>query len=134
MTDVFIATLNLHERAAFRLMVEDLEMNVVGEADSWHAALSSAATIKPDVILVDWDLVVASGGSLAQLRSACPPQTTLILVSSLSARQQATISSGADLFICRDDTPDRVAQSLRSITGQDNVSNNNNWPEDSGGR
>jgi DNA-binding NarL/FixJ family response regulator len=96
-------------------MLQDLDMSVVGEADNWPDVIDDISTLRPDAVVVDWDLLVKSGHSLEHLRSACSPDTVFVLVSNLNATQQATISSGADIFISRDDSPDRVANSLQAI-------------------
>src|SRR5690348_5546029 len=113
MTHIYNATLNHHERRALRLMIEHLSMEVIGEASNWSDLMVGVSLGNVDAVIVDWDLLVKSGHTLPQLRSLCPPQTVLVLVSNLTSAQQATIASGADLFIYREDTPDRVAQCLR---------------------
>jgi DNA-binding NarL/FixJ family response regulator len=122
MVTFFVASLSLPERIAFRLMLEDLGMQVVGEADNWASMLSGVLASRPEAIVVDWDLLVSSHSSLAQIRRFAPQITTVVLVSSLNARKQAAVSAGADIFICRDDTPDRVAESLRVVNEHNGLS------------
>lgn len=125
MVTFFVASLSLPERIAFRLMLEDLGMQVIGEADNWASMLSGVSASRPEAIIVDWDLLVSSHSSLAQIRGFAPQITTIVLVSSLNARKQAAVSAGADIFICRDDTPDRVAESLRIVNEHDGLSARN---------
>ena len=51
--------------------------------------------------------------ALAKLRVACPGAIVVVLISHLDARQQAALSAGADAFISKGDTPERVALHLR---------------------
>jgi len=51
--------------------------------------------------------------ALDQLRRACPAALVIILISHLDARQQAALSSGADAFISKGETPERVAERLQ---------------------
>jgi DNA-binding NarL/FixJ family response regulator len=88
-------------------------MHVVGETDSWLTALSEAAGTKPDMLLVDWDLIPANT-SLLELRDTCPTAVVIVLISHLDARQQAARSAGADSFISKGETPDRVAERLQA--------------------
>lgn len=115
MTRVLLATPQPDLRAAFRLLLLDLTMEVVGEAADWPVALALASETRPDMLLVDWELItVNSGNTLTQLREACPAAVVIVLISQLDARQQAALSAGADAFISKGEMPDRVADRLRA--------------------
>jgi DNA-binding NarL/FixJ family response regulator len=68
------------------------------------------------MLLVDWDLLPVDMGikSLAVLRLACPNTIVVVLISHLDARHQAALSAGADAFISKGETPERVAERLRA--------------------
>jgi DNA-binding NarL/FixJ family response regulator len=53
--------------------------------------------------------------ALEGLRRACPAALVIVLISHLEARQQAALSSGADAFISKSETPERVSERLRSV-------------------
>ena len=116
MTRVFLADAQVDERAALRLLLLDLKMEVVGEATEWGNTLSQAPGTLMDILLVDWDLLPANLGvqSLAELRLACPNAIVVVLISHLDARHQAALSAGADTFISKGETPERVAERLRA--------------------
>ena len=114
MKRVYLADGQSDERLAFRLMLQDLNVQVVGEAADWKTALAQAPTTNPDMLMVDWGLVAAdSGADLAELRMACPAAVVIVLISHLNAREQAALSAGADAFISKSETSDRVAERLR---------------------
>jgi DNA-binding NarL/FixJ family response regulator len=114
MTRIYLADRLTEERSALRLMMQNLNMQVVGEAADWPTTLAQAPATHLDMLLVDWDLLPAeSGTALAQLRAACPVAIIVILISHLDARRQAALSAGADVFISKEETPDRVAERLR---------------------
>lgn len=100
-------------RSAWRLMLSDINMQVVGDADNWAATLAQAAGTNPDMMLVEWGLIPSSS-SLLELRSTCPKSVIIVLISHLDSRQQAAVSAGADSFISKGETPDRVAERLRA--------------------
>jgi DNA-binding NarL/FixJ family response regulator len=52
--------------------------------------------------------------SLAHLRLACPAALVIVLISHLDARHQAALSAGADAFISKGETPERLAEHLRT--------------------
>jgi DNA-binding NarL/FixJ family response regulator len=113
MIRVFLADSQPIARSALRLMLRDLRMQVVGEAANWTAVMQEAALTQPDMIVVDWELI-PTNSSLLTLRATCPTAVVIVLISHLGARQQAALSAGADSFISKDETPDRVAERLRS--------------------
>ncbi len=113
MTRVFLAA-KLEERNALRLVLLDLKMEVAGEAADWPTTLAHAPTSRADMLLIDWDLLPNSPtAALEELRIACPAALVIILISHLDARQQAALSAGADAFISKGETPERVAERLR---------------------
>jgi DNA-binding NarL/FixJ family response regulator len=130
MKRVYLADAQTEERSALRLMLLDLNLQVVGEAADWPTALAEAPATRPDMLVVDWDLIArgssaahsrpsaspegTSGQALTELRLACPTALVIVLVSHLDARQQAALSAGADAFISKSEMPDRVAERLRA--------------------
>lgn len=113
MTRVFLADSQPENRLAMRLLLKDLNMQVVGDADDWSTTLSTAFKTQPDLLVVDWDMI-PTGGSLGELRATCPAAVVIVLISHLDARKQAALSAGADSFISKGDTPDRIAERLRA--------------------
>ena len=116
MTRVFLADALTEERAALRLMLLDLNMEIAGEAADWPTTIAQAPISRTDMLLVDWDLLpVAPVAALDELRKACPEALVIVLISHLDARQQAALSAGADAFISKGETPERVAERLRTV-------------------
>jgi DNA-binding NarL/FixJ family response regulator len=117
MTRVYVADALKEERSALRLMLLDLNMVVAGEAADWATALAQTPINLIDMLLIDWELLPRLSPNLAldQLRRACPAALVIVLISHLDARQQAALSSGADAFISKGETPERVAERLRSV-------------------
>jgi len=114
MTRVYLADARPEERSALRHLLLDLDMEVVGEAADWPTTLAQAPVSRADMLLVDWDLLPNSPTSaLEELRTACPSALVIVLISHLDARQQAALSAGADAFISKGETPERVAERLR---------------------
>ncbi|MBI3175310.1 MAG: response regulator [Chloroflexi bacterium] len=116
MTRVYLADATIEERFALRLVLLDLKMEVVGEAADWATTLAQAPVKRTDMLLIDWNLLPKDpGAALDQLRKACPAALVIILISHLDARHQAALSIGADAFISKGETPDRVAEHLRAV-------------------
>ena len=116
MTRVFVADAKPEERSALRLLILDLRMNVVGEAADWPTTLAQAPICRTEMLLIDWDLLPNSPtAALDELRRACPAALVIVLISHLDAREQAALSAGADAFISKSETSDRVAERLRTV-------------------
>lgn len=116
MTRVFVADGKTEERSALRLLLLDLKMDIAGEASDWPTTLAQAPVSHTDMLLIDWDLLPTSPiAALDELRKACPVALVIILLSQLDARQQAALSAGADAFISKSETPERVAERMRAV-------------------
>ena len=116
MTRVYIADAKSEERTALRVLLLDLKMEVVGEAADWETTLTQAPISRTDMLLIDWDLLPNSPtAALDEIRRACPATLVIVLISHLDARQQAALSAGADAFISKGETPQRVAERLRAV-------------------
>jgi DNA-binding NarL/FixJ family response regulator len=115
MTRVYLADAQSEERSALRLLLQDLKLEVVGESADWFTTLAQAPNSRTDMLLVDWDLLPNSPtAALEQLRKACPAALVIVLISHLDARHQAALSAGADAFISKGETPERVSERLRA--------------------
>jgi CheY-like chemotaxis protein len=116
MTHVYLADAKLEERSALRLLLLDLKMEVVGEAADWPTTLAQMPILCPDILLVDWDLLSkVPRVDFQEIRKACKGALVIVLLSRLEARQQAALSAGADAFISKGETPERVAEHLRAV-------------------
>jgi DNA-binding NarL/FixJ family response regulator len=119
MTRVYLADSRPEERSALRLLLLDMKMDVVGEAADWLTTLAKAPATLLDMLLVDWDLLPVSPAiAINNLRKLCPAALVIILISHMDARQQAAHSVGADAFISKGETPERVADRIKSVAAK----------------
>ncbi len=116
MTRVYLADGQPEERSALRLLMLDLNMDVIGEAADWATTIEQAPKLGTDLLLVDWDMLPHDPqGAIKLLRSACPAALVIILISHMDSRQQAALSAGADTFISKEETPQRMIERLKMI-------------------
>ena len=116
MTRVYIADAKPEERSALCLLLFDLKMDLAGEAADWPTTLAQVPICRTDILLIEWELLPgAPSVALEELRYACPAALVIVLISHLDARQQAALSAGADAFISKGETPERVAERLRAV-------------------
>ena len=122
MIRIYIADARLEERSALRLMLQDMEMDVVGEGADWPTTIAEAPGLETDILLIDWDLLpIEPTEAIKSLRNACPAALLIILISRLDARQQAALSAGADTFISKGETPQRIAERLKAVILEMNI-------------
>jgi DNA-binding NarL/FixJ family response regulator len=116
MTSVFLADAQTDERKALHVVLLDLKMKIVGESADWPTTLARAPKSGLDMLLIDWGMLPTDQGakSLAELRLVCPNAIVVVLISHLDARHQAALSAGADAFISKGETPERVAERLKA--------------------
>lgn len=115
MIRVYLADTLPDVRTALRLMLMDLDMTVVGEAADWATLIKEAPVSGLNMLVVDYDLLPQGrSGVLNELRAACPEKIVIVLISHLDARHQAARSIGADAFVSKGETPDRVATRLKA--------------------
>lgn len=118
MTRAYVTNAKPEERSALRLVLLDLNMEVVGEAADWTTTFAQVPVSFVGMLLVDWDLLPSVPSvALATLRQACPEPLVIVLISHLDARQQAALSAGADAFISKGESAERVAERLRAAVG-----------------
>lgn len=116
MTRVYLADAISEERSALRLMLIDLEMEIVGEGMNWSTTLAEAPSLRADLLVIDWELLPDSPiEAIRILRSSCPAALVIVLISHLDPRHQAALSAGADEFISKTELPERMASRLRDV-------------------
>ncbi len=116
MTRIYLADAQPEERSALRLLLLDMQMELVGEAADWRTTLAQVPTSNADLLLIDWTILPNSATeALKNLRKACPTALVVVLISHLNARNQAALSAGADAFISKSEMPERVAERLRAV-------------------
>lgn len=121
MTNVLIADTQSDVRLALRLLLLDIHMQVVGETADWPTTLTTAADTQPDMVIIDWELL-PENGVFRELRATCSDPVVIVLISSLSSRQQAALSTGADNFVSKHDPPDRLAERLKAAAAKQHSS------------
>ena len=122
MTRVYLAVSRPEERSALRYLLQDLNLKVVGESGDWITTLAQAPLSGIAMLVVDWDILpVGQIEAIDEIRTACPGALTIVLISHLEIRQQAALSAGADAFISKSETSERVIEHLRSAAANISV-------------
>lgn len=101
-------------RDALRVLVtQGLGMQVVDEAGTLQTLQRLVRTHRPDLAIVDWDLLSRSTGELADLR-ACSPGLRIVVVGLRPEMRPAALAAGADGFFSKVDAPEVVVGVLQA--------------------
>jgi DNA-binding NarL/FixJ family response regulator len=100
-------------RDALRDLVKHgLGMQVVGEAMTLQTLQRQVQAHRPDLAIVDWDLLAQSASVLAGLR-ACSQGLRVVVIGLRPEMRPAALAAGADGFFSKVDAPDIVVGVLQ---------------------
>ena len=103
-------------RSALRCLLEqEPGLSIVGEAAETKGLLAQVHEIRPDLVLLDWELPGLQAAdllpSLHVLR--CPPK--VVAFSERREARQEALAAGADAFVSREDPPEWLLNTLRRV-------------------
>ena len=95
------------------LMTHGLGMQVVGEARTLQTLQRQVQAHRPDIVIVDWDLLAQSASVLAGLR-ACSPGLRVVVIGRRPEMRPAALAAGADGYFSKVDAPEIVVGVLQA--------------------
>jgi two-component system, NarL family, response regulator, fimbrial Z protein, FimZ len=107
MPRILLADDNNDARSALALLLETrLGASIVGEASTMEGLLEQAAGIRPDIVLLDWELPgKPETDRIVVIRSVSPGSRVIVI----SARPESVIqAAGADAFVNKTDPPEHI--------------------------
>lgn len=122
MIRVYVATAKPEALAAIRLMLLDMNVQIVGESSDWFTTLAKAPATDFNILLIDWDILPMNAVTgLLEIRQACTYAIIVVLTSQLDATKQAALADGADAFISTSEIPDQLVKKLHLLA--ENIEN-----------
>jgi DNA-binding NarL/FixJ family response regulator len=100
-------------RSALRLLLEHKRgLRTVGEAEDAEGLFAQAASIHPNLVLLDWELPgLLANGSLSALRQVCPDSCVIALSGRPEARR-AALAAGVDAFVSKVEPPESLLDAI----------------------
>jgi DNA-binding NarL/FixJ family response regulator len=102
-------------REALATLLAGSEFDVVGQASDGQEAISLAAELRPELVLLDLSMPGLDGlGALPRLRDAAPDCEVVVLTASgTEDNLLAAIRAGAAGYLLKSEPPDRIVEFLR---------------------
>ncbi len=116
---IVVGDRDVRVRSALKaLLREEDGVTLVGESSDLPSLVVQIKELKPDVVLLDWELPgrPAAALLLAQEQLHTPPK--VIVFSARSASEQESLALGADAFVSKGDAPEALLAAFRSLTQQ----------------
>ena len=105
-------------RVGLRTLLGDTDrIQVVGEADTMESAITEAARLKPDVVLMDVRLQEGSGIEACREIRAARPETRVLFLTSFADDDavMATIFAGADGYLLKEIDEDALIRAIETV-------------------
>ena len=121
---VLIVDDNLHMRKSLRSTIEqELGWQVCGEAANGAEAVSAAAQLKPDFVVLDLSMPVMNGIEAARQMKHLVPNSHLLLFTSFATPtlEEAARGVGIEAFVSKSEGA-KLVQSLRRIASPQRAS------------
>lgn len=90
-------------------------MTVAGEVEHSDALLVEALTLRPDLIVLDWELPGRPTGEIVDILHRQQDSCQIVVLSHHPELQQAALQAGADAFLCKTAPPQHVLDVLREL-------------------
>lgn len=93
------------------------DIQIVGEASTGQEALDLAASLSPDIVLMDIHMPVMGGIEATQRLAASHPKIKVIILTSFTDQDHAlpAIRAGAKGYLLKDLEPDELVQAVRRV-------------------
>jgi two-component system response regulator DesR len=102
-------------KALNMLLKFEPELAIVGESTDAESLLTQAQELKPDLVLLDWELPGSSITAVLQSLRQSETPCQIIILSRRPESEQAALTVGADAFVSKTDPADSLLQTLHRL-------------------
>jgi two-component system invasion response regulator UvrY len=117
---VLLADNHAQIRWALRTVIKEQPgLLLVGEVTRAEDLLSQVQTLKPDLILLDWELLGQEEEKVIADVHRVQPGAKVIILSRRPESQQLALDAGAEAFVSKAGAPDHLLTALRRLARAD---------------
>ena len=104
-------------RSALRLLLEQLpDAEILGEAVDTTGLLDWVRAIKPDLILLDWELPGLPATTLLPILQSHHPNLRVVALSGRPEARHAALEAGVHAFVSKGDPPERLLAVIKACS------------------
>jgi len=119
---VLVADTHPDVRWALRTVVgEEPGLTMVGEACDYVQLAQQARTLKPDMILLEWELPGQPAERVVEALSSISQRARVIVLSRHPEAKRAALAAGADAFVSKADAPQELLAALRRLVHESEI-------------
>jgi DNA-binding NarL/FixJ family response regulator len=97
------------------LLAQIPEFEVVGEATNGQEAIQSVAANLPDIVLMDVKMPIIDGFTATRHIKKLGLPVKVVLTSMIVNRETEALAAGADAFVSKNESPERLLAVLESL-------------------
>ena len=113
---VVVADPDNRVRSALILLLREQQgVTVVAESSDLAALLAQVRELKPDLVLLDWELPGRPAAALLLARSTLGYQPRVIVFSARPELEGDILAAGADAFVSKSDPPEALVKAVRKV-------------------
>jgi DNA-binding NarL/FixJ family response regulator len=114
--NILVADNDPRVRAALNMFFScEPELAIVGESSDAASLLAQAKTLKPDLVLLDWELPGQSTKAVIEWLKASGQTSKVIVLSKRPESEQAALAVGADAFVSKTHPANSLLDTLRRL-------------------
>jgi DNA-binding NarL/FixJ family response regulator len=98
------------------LLAQQPALTVIGEITRPGDLVSEVQILRPDLLLLDWELAGQDTPHLLSQLRHLDCRLLIVALSSQPEAREAALEAGVDAFISKGDAPERVMDTLRTVT------------------
>ena len=118
---VILADNQARVRSALRLLLEyQRDVEILGEAMDTTGLLDRVKVVRPDLLLLDWELPGLPAATLLPLLHDHCPDLRVIALSVRPESRKAALDAGSDAFVCKGDPPERLLMAIDEMEAKRN--------------
>lgn len=106
----------LFRKGLCQALVQEPDLDVVGEAADGNEAITKAVSLKPDVVVMDLSMPVLGGIEAARQIRRQQPEVSVLILTAYDDDENllSAIAAGASGYVLKDVAPSELAEAIRA--------------------